>query len=193
MNIKALLYSLLIAWSFCSPMKAQTVLLPVSQKALNDKRSVHYIDFKKYPTLLRDLPIGIFDSGTGGFTVLERILSQDSFDNETGEEKPDGIPDFQNENFEYLADQANMPYGRYDREGKADYLRELAVKDALFLLKGQFWKDNKSQKPERSILIFIENNSYIFCAKILSNNMHNFHIIFIIKKICIHSFVQVCI
>ena len=148
MNIKALLNPLLIAWSFCSPMKAQTVLLPVSQKALNDKKSVHYIDFKKYPTLLRDLPIGIFDSGTGGFTVLERILSQDSFDNETGEEKPDGIPDFQNENFEYLADQANMPYGRYDREGKADYLRELAVKDALFLLKGQFWKDNKSQKPE---------------------------------------------
>lgn len=94
MKYKAFIYSLLIAWSLCLPAKAQTTLLPVCQKALNDKTSIQYVDFKNYPSLLRDLPIGVFDSGTGGFTVLERILRQDRFNNETGEEKPDGIPDF---------------------------------------------------------------------------------------------------
>ena len=127
--------------------KSQQTLLPVSKKALYDKSSVNYIDFANYPQHLRNMPIGVFDSGTGGFTVLERILQQDRFDNQTGEEKPDGIPDFANENFEYLADQANMPYGRYDQEGKADYLRELAVKDALFLLSGNYWKDASERMP----------------------------------------------
>lgn len=81
----------------------------------------------------RKAPIGVFDSGTGGFTVLERILALDGFDNSNGKLGPDGKPDFDSEDFQYLADQANMPYGRYDAEGKAYFLRDLAVKDAFFL------------------------------------------------------------
>ncbi|MCX6200879.1 MAG: hypothetical protein NTW77_01405, partial [Bacteroidetes bacterium] len=30
------------------------------------------------------LPIGVFDSGTGGLTVLEALLTLDAFNNETG-------------------------------------------------------------------------------------------------------------
>ena len=82
-------------------------------------------------------PIGVFDSGIGGFSVLERILTLDRFDNETGEERPDGKADFENERFVYFGDQANMPYGRYDAAGKADFLRELAVRDAQFVLGGE--------------------------------------------------------
>ena len=82
-------------------------------------------------------PIGVFDSGIGGFSVLERILTLDRFDNETGEERPDGRADFENERFVYFGDQANMPYGRYDAAGKADVLRELAVRDAQFVLGGE--------------------------------------------------------
>lgn len=131
----------------CLISTAQTALLPVSEKALNDKRSRFYLDFKNYPQALRTLPIGVFDSGTGGFTVLERILAQDRFNNKTGEEKPDGIPDFINEDFEYLADQANMPYGQYDSKGKADFLRELTVKDALFLMSSNYWENASGQEP----------------------------------------------
>ena len=64
-------------------------------------------------------PVGVFDSGTGGLTVLERILEQ---------------PELRSERFVYLADQANMPYGQYEARGKAEYLRELVVSDAEFLL-----------------------------------------------------------
>ena len=35
-------------------------------------------------------PIGIFDSGTGGLTVLEAILSLDQFNNQTGKPGADG-------------------------------------------------------------------------------------------------------
>lgn len=80
------------------------------------------------------LPIGVFDSGTGGLTVLEKLLAADAFDNCTGEQCPDGKPDFSTENFVYFGDQANMPYGLYDAEGKADFLRELVVRDAQFVL-----------------------------------------------------------
>ena len=38
-------------------------------------------------------PIGVFDSGIGGLSVLEKMLTLDSFDNETGEMKPDGAPE----------------------------------------------------------------------------------------------------
>ena len=79
-------------------------------------------------------PIGVFDSGVGGLSVLERLLTLDAFDNRTGEMRPDGRPDFEDEDFVYFGDQANMPYGRYDAAGKADFLRELAVRDAQFVL-----------------------------------------------------------
>lgn len=65
------------------------------------------------------MPIGMFDSGTGGLTVLERFLAKSGF---------------RNEDFIYLADQANMPYGQYNARGKTDFLRELIVKDAQALL-----------------------------------------------------------
>lgn len=90
------------------------------------------------------LPVGVFDSGTGGFTVLEKILALDEYDNRTGANSPDGIPDFEAEDFQYLADQANMPYGRYDAEGKAAFLTDLAVKDAFFLTGEGYFKDASS-------------------------------------------------
>lgn len=82
----------------------------------------------------RDLPIGVFDSGIGGLTVLEAILKVDLVDNRTGKPGPDGIPDLAGERFIYLGDQANMPYGSYAAANGTDYLRELILKDVVFLL-----------------------------------------------------------
>jgi glutamate racemase len=73
-------------------------------------------------------PIGVFDSGTGGLTVLEALLTIDEFNNLTGATGKDGIPDFQQEHFQYLADQANMPYGNYAAENKTPFLRQKKVK-----------------------------------------------------------------
>lgn len=83
-----------------------------------------------------DLPIGVFDSGTGGLAVLEEILRLDQFDNASHQPRPggDGRPDFAAEQFLFLADQANMPYGNYPAAGKRDFLVELVLCDALFLL-----------------------------------------------------------
>jgi glutamate racemase len=81
-----------------------------------------------------DAPIGVFDSGIGGLTVLEALLTIDLVDNQTRKPGPDGIPDFAGEKFIYLGDQANMPYGNYPAAGKTDYLRELILKDVLFLM-----------------------------------------------------------
>ncbi|MHB8902320.1 MAG: glutamate racemase, partial [Thermoguttaceae bacterium] len=83
---------------------------------------------------LARLPIGVFDSGIGGLTVLEALLAADAFDNETLRPGPDGRPDLAGERFIYLGDQANMPYGNYPARGREDYLRELVLKDAVFLL-----------------------------------------------------------
>lgn len=91
-----------------------------------------------------DLPIGVFDSGIGGLTVLEAILTLDAYHNDTLKPGPDGRPDFENERFIYFGDQANMPYGNYSSAGKTDYLRELILKDASFLL-GRRWYDPQSQ------------------------------------------------
>jgi len=95
----------------------------------------------------RKAPIGVFDSGTGGLTVLEQILTVDAFTNGTDKAVPDGIPDLAAEDFIYLADQANMPYGRYDAEGKADFLRSLALRDAEFILGGRYYKKASQDLP----------------------------------------------
>ncbi len=86
------------------------------------------------------LPIGVFDSGTGGLTVLEAILKLDAFNNETGKPGADGKPDFEKEQFQYLADQANMPYGNYAAAGKTDLLKEHVLKNLKFLLADKYDK-----------------------------------------------------
>ena len=58
--------------------------IPLVSKALKDKSSIYYANYSDYPKNLRSLPIGIFDSGTGGLTVLEQFLALDNFNNETG-------------------------------------------------------------------------------------------------------------
>ena len=99
-----------------------------------NQASPFYIDIAHYPRDRNELPIGIFDSGTGGLSVLNSIFSLDQFHNDSHTMDSDGIQDFINERFIYLADQANMPYGRYDFEDKADFLKELVIKDVRFLL-----------------------------------------------------------
>ncbi len=69
-----------------------------------DKSSPFYIDFASFPQKRKALPIGVFDSGTGGLTVLSSILTLDKFNNKTFESGADGIPDFSPEYFVYLGD-----------------------------------------------------------------------------------------
>ncbi|MFZ9261743.1 MAG: glutamate racemase [Chitinophagaceae bacterium] len=91
-------------------------------------------------------PIGVFDSGTGGLTVLEAMLTLDAFNNKTGQPGADGKPDFQSEYFQYLADQANMPYGNYAGEKKTKLLQEHVIKNMDFLLKNKF--DQQASQAE---------------------------------------------
>ena len=107
------------------------------------------IDFTQYQTADADLPIGVFDSGIGGLTVLNEILTIDRFDNVTHEPGPDGRADFEGESFIYLGDQANMPYGNYPSEEKTAFLKELVLKDAVFLLGNRYWASKAATSPSR--------------------------------------------
>lgn len=91
--------------------------------------------------------IGVFDSGTGGITVLEKLLVQDAFDNGTGAEGADGVPDFAGERFVFFADSANMSYGVYPSEGKTDYLRDLAKNDARFVAGSRYYRSAAEKIP----------------------------------------------
>ncbi len=95
----------------------------------------------------RHLPIGVFDSGIGGLTVLEALLTADEFHNTTLAPGQDGIPDFQNEQFVYFGDQANMPYGNYPAVNQTDYLKELILKDAIFLLGQRVYSSPQAAAP----------------------------------------------
>ena len=145
--MKQILPLLLLIWTGCRSPQSPDAWLPVCQRALTDSTYVYYTDFSRYPADKQSLPIAVFDSGTGGFTVLEKLLAMDCFDNETGEERPDGVPDLLHEEWQYLADLANMPYGRYADEGREAYLRELAVKDALFCVGTRFWTSCQEVQP----------------------------------------------
>ena len=67
-----------------------------SSHVLENKESSFYQDYTSYKRADRTrLPIGIFDSGTGGLTVMSAIVKLDEFNNVTGDRGGDGIPDFQ--------------------------------------------------------------------------------------------------
>lgn len=99
-----------------------------------DGKAAWSLDFAALEGDRSSLPIGVFDSGIGGLTVLEALLTLDAFNNQSLQPKPDGVPDFAGERFIYFGDQANMPYGNYPSRGKEAFLKELVVKDAVFLL-----------------------------------------------------------
>ena len=123
-----------------------------------DGKAAWSIDFSKMMGDRAALPIGVFDSGIGGLTVMEAILQMDALHNDTLQPGPDGIPDFAGERFLYFGDQANMPYGNYPSRGREDLLRELIVKDAIFLL-GSRWRPARSsaarhdKPPVKAIVI----------------------------------------
>ncbi|KAB2921212.1 MAG: Asp/Glu/hydantoin racemase [Bacteroidetes bacterium] len=98
----------------------------------------------------RELPIGVFDSGTGGLTVLQAIVTLDAFHNATGAPGADGTPDFAGESFQYMADQANMPYGNYAAVNKTDLLKENILRCMEFLTSPS---TERSKPPVKMLVI----------------------------------------
>lgn len=115
-------------------------------------------------------PIGVFDSGTGGLTVLEAMLALDAFNNETGKPGPDGRPDFSKESFQYLADQANMPYGNYAAENKTELLKEHIQKNMQFFLK------DAPTKPPVKMIVLACNTATAYALLDIQSKLQNDHI-----------------
>lgn len=133
----------------CNPKKevVKDPSFKIVSEIKNDTKSPFYLPIDAYPKERKSLPIGVFDSGTGGLTVLNTIFEMDQFNNGSHTEGGDGELDFNLERFIYLADESNMPYGRYDAEGKAEFLRELVIKDVRFLLGDNYFKSPDDLEP----------------------------------------------
>jgi len=142
----------------CNP-EPHTSKQKLDEAILSDTSSFYYVDVKTYPVKNKKLPIGIFDSGMGGLTVMDAIVNYDGFNNQNKSNNSDGILDFEKEYFIYLADQANMPYGNYPSLNKTDVLKEYILKDLQFLLSNKYYqsssdKDYKADKlPVKAIVI----------------------------------------
>ena len=131
----------------------------IEYEILENDASFYHVNFKTYPQMDKSLPIGVFDSGTGGLTVLDALVNFDGHNNTNKEKGGDAIPDFISEKFIYLADQANMPYGNYSSENKTDLLVEHILKDMQFLLSDKYYRQagdtqyQKDKQPVKSIVI----------------------------------------
>jgi glutamate racemase len=128
------------------PAAAQEAALVGHVRAHPDGRAPWSLDLAALAGVRAALPIGVFDSGIGGLTVLEAVLALDQVHNDTLAPGADGRPDLAGERFLYLGDQANMPYGNYPAAGREAYLRELVLKDAVFLL-GTRWRETAAGPP----------------------------------------------
>ncbi len=136
----------------------------IQEVILHDPGNFFYINFKNYPQNNPKLPIGIFDSGTGGLTVLDAILNSDNFNNKTHAKKKDGKIDFLSESFIYLGDKANMPYGEYPGKHKTALLKEHVIKDAAFLLGTKYYlsqtaKKFRTDKPQIKAMVIACNTA----------------------------------
>jgi glutamate racemase len=144
-QLKYILSLLLLSFIFYISCSENEYELKIVDTILNDSSSYFYIDLKMYKDKNPNLPIGIFDSGTGGLTVLDAIVNFDRYNNDDRSylERGDSKRDFAEESFIYLADQANMPYGNYGMEDKSLLLKEHVVKDMQFLMGNKYY-----QRPE---------------------------------------------
>ena len=122
----------------------------IQEEILTNKNSFFYVDVKNYPKKNKKLPIGIFDSGTGGLTVLDAIVNSDQFDNSdhSASAKGDAKRDFDEECFIYLGDKANMPYGEYSGNNKTALLKEHVIKDMQFLLGNKYYRNGNDDMPQ---------------------------------------------
>lgn len=105
----------------------------ISDTILNHKGNFYFVDFSNYPKNDATLPVGVFDSGTGGLSVMADIVQHKGLANES---------------YIYLGDLANMPYGSYSLENKTDLLIEHVFKDMQFLLGNKYYRSGKSRSPE---------------------------------------------
>jgi glutamate racemase len=144
---------------FCDPAAApESPILPLIRHVQThpDGKAPWSVDVEALKGDPSALPIGVFDSGIGGLTVMEAILTLDGFNNRTLQPGGDGVADFAGERFIYFGDQANMPYGNYAARGGTDYLCELIVKDAVFLLGQRYHVAGKARfdkPPVKAIVI----------------------------------------
>lgn len=110
----------------------------------DDKQSFYYVDFGKNPAGDSSLPIGIFDSGTGGLSVLADIIEHEGLANES---------------YIFLGDLANMPYGSYALADNTPLLIEHVLKDVQFLLGDKYYRTGDSRRyqtdksPVKAIVI----------------------------------------
>lgn len=151
----AIVILLLIFFPSCrNQIKLSNQKFQIVSEIENNTESPFYLSSVNYPKKRNKLPIGIFDSGTGGLTVLNTIYQMDQYNNASKNIGTDGLLDFNSEKFIYLADESNMPYGRYDSEGKADFLRELIIKDVRFLLGKDYYNspsDHQAQTDKQQV------------------------------------------
>ncbi len=95
------------------------------------RNSFYYIDFANYPSGDASLPTGVFDSGTGGLSVLAELVNH---------------PGLAGESFIYLGDLANMPYGSYSLENNTSLLIEHIIKDVQFLMGDKYYQTGSSAR-----------------------------------------------
>jgi glutamate racemase len=141
-----------------------TSKFPVEKAVLLQKDNFYFIDFKKYPIADQSLPIGVFDSGTGGLTILNTLIAADRYNNATKKPGADNTADFAKEKFIYLADQANMPYGNYYSANKTDLLVEHILKDAQFMLANKYYlnataKNYRTDKQQVKVIVVACNTA----------------------------------
>jgi glutamate racemase len=129
-------------------------------RVLHDTSDYYYLNLKSSGKPKPGLPIGMFDSGTGGLTVLNAMVEFDNFKNSGKRliKGSDGIKDFTNEEFIYFGDIANMPYGNYPESGKTGFLKELILRDALFLMGNKYYRspdDRAFQKDKLPVKLIV--------------------------------------
>lgn len=105
----------------------------IKDAILNHGNSFYYVDFKTYPSNDPALPVGVFDSGTGGLSVLADIVQHEGLAHES---------------YIYMGDMANMPYGSYSLENNTELLIEHVIKDVQFLLGNKYYRSGDAASPQ---------------------------------------------
>lgn len=132
--------------------------IPYIQRMISDTTSAGYSLVSSFNPNDVSGPIAVIGEPEDVLRTTEMMLTMDIFNNITGKESSDGLPDFAGETIEMMMDIANSPYAIDGREKPSEVLREIFARNFMSAIDTVYYSSTDEikgiKKKSAKVIVF---------------------------------------